>query len=452
MSPEEARRRALVAFGGVERFKEEVRDVRGARVVDDLVQDARVAARSFLKAPAFLIAVLATLGLGIGGNVAMFGILDASLFRPLPYREPDRLVLGRVTRGGQVGNTVSGPDFFDYRERSTTLASLAAFTPFALSATVTGEGEPERIDYILVSTGFFSTLGVDPEMGREFAGTEGELDGPPVAVISHGLWQRRFGGDPSVLGRSLNLSGSPTTIVGVMPAGFRFVLDTDVWLPLQRGGSWAQARQFHNFVLVGRLGPGTGLEQAQADVDRISTTLAEAYPDSNRDKGLNLAPLKESLTEAYTTTLAVLVAAVAVLLLIACGNVAGLLLARGAARRGELALRSVMGAGRSRLARQLLAENALLALGAGVLGVALAVWIQRGILAFVSLDRLGPVEPRMSAYDAGSSRWPSRASPCCSPACCRRFGSRARIPRPSWAAEPARQAGEAPRACAARSS
>jgi len=401
MPPAEARRRALVAFGGVERHKEEVRNVRGARVVDDVVQDLRVALRSFLKAPAFLVAVLVTLGLGIGGNVAMFGILDASLFRALPYRQPERLVMGRVTWNGEVGNTVSGPDFFDYREQSTSFTDLAAYTPFTLPVTVTGGGEPERAQSILVSTRFFATLGVDPARGREFTGAEGELDGPTVVVLSHGFWERRYGGDPAVLGRAINIGGRPYTVIGIMPAGFRYAVDVDVWLPLQRGGSWAQARQFHNFVLVGRLAPGVTLQRAQDDVDRISVALAEAYPDSNRDKGLNLTPLKQALTQRYETTLAVLVAAVAALLLIACGNVAGLLLARGAGRRGELAVRSVMGAGRGRLARQLLTENALLALGSGAVGVILAVWLQRGILAFVSLDNLGTIEPRLSLQTLG---------------------------------------------------
>ncbi len=368
----------------------------GSTVLGDLAQDVRVALRSFLKQPAFLVAVLLTLGLGIGGNVAMFGVLEASLLRALPYRQPDHLVMGRVTRHGEVGYTVSGPDFFDYRERSASFADLAAFTPFQIATTVSGDGEPERVRGVLVSTRFFATLGVRPALGREFTGTEGELDGPDVVVLSHGFWERRFGGDPDVLGRAVSLGGRPYTVVGVMPAGFRFVLDTDLWLPLQRGGSWAQARQFHNFVLVSRMGPGVTLDRAQADVDRISGALAETYPDSNRDKGLNLTPLREALTERYETTLALLMAAVAALLLIACGNVAGLLLARGSARRGELAVRAVMGAGRGRLARQLLTENALLALGAGVVGTALAVWLERGILTFVSMDQLGPVEARVS--------------------------------------------------------
>ncbi|HSW28221.1 MAG TPA: ABC transporter permease, partial [Longimicrobiales bacterium] len=401
MRPEEARRRALVAFGGVERHKEEVRDARGVRLLDDLVQDSRVALRGFLREPSFTLAVLLTLGLGIGGNVAMFAILQGSLFQALPYPRADRLVLGRVTWNGEVGQTVSGPDYFDYLDRSTSFAALGAFTPFELRGTLTGEGEPDRVTAILASREYFTALGVNAALGRTFSADEAELDGPNVVVISHGLWERRFGSDPAVLGRAATFNGTPYTIIGVMPAGFRLALDTDAWLPMQRGGPWAQARQFHNFVLVGRLGDGVTLARAQEDVDRISASLAEAYPETNRDKGLAITPLREALLESYRTTLLTLMGAVAVLLLIACGNAAGLLLARGSARRGELAVRSVIGAGRGRLGRQLLTESTLLALGAAVVGLALASWIQRGVLTFVALERLGPVEPELSPAVVG---------------------------------------------------
>jgi putative ABC transport system permease protein len=401
MDPAEARRRALVDFGGVERFKEEVRDVRGARTLDDFVQDTRVALRSLPKQPAFLLAVLLTLGIGIGGNVAMFGVLERSVYAALPYGDAEELILGRVTWEGEVGFTVSGPDFFDYRDEVGSFERLAAITPFPVTGTVTGAGEPERVMAPLASFGFFETFGIAPAVGRFFLPEEEEPDGVPVVVLSHGYWQTRFGGDREIVGRTLSLDGRPTTVVGVAPEGFRFLMDADMWRPIQRGSGWASARQFHNFVLVGRLAAGAGLVATQAEVDALSARLEELYPDSNRDKGMNVTNLREALSERYLPTLRILMAAVVVLLLIACANVAGLLLARGNARRSEMAVRSVMGAGKGRLARQLLTENVYLALGAGVLGVLLAMWVQRGILAFVPMDRLGDIQAGLSAPTLG---------------------------------------------------
>lgn len=403
MTREEARRRALVAFGGVERHKEEVRNVRGARVLDDLAQDARVALRSFAREPAFTVAVLLTLGIGIGGNVAMFGVVDAALLRALPYAEPDGLVFGRVTWRGEVGSTVSAPDYFDYREGISSLSGLAALTPFPVEATITGAGEPERVRSPFVSPNLFPTLGVDPVLGRHFLAEEGEPGGAGVIMLSHGYWQRRFGADPAVVGRALTVEGTPLTVVGVMPAGFRLLVDADAWVPMVRNGPWANARQFHNWVLVGRLAPGASLAAAQAEADAVSRALEEAYPDSNKDKGLNFTPLHQALVEDFRTTLLLLGTAVAALLLVACGNVAGLLLARGGARRGEMAVRSVMGAGRWRLARQMVTENVLLASAAALLGLVLAVWLERGILGFVPVDDLGPVRAGLSLRMVGAA-------------------------------------------------
>jgi putative ABC transport system permease protein len=263
-------------------------------------------------------------------------------------------------------------------------------------ATVTGGGEPERVSAPLASVGFFETFEVNPAVGRFFAPDEGQPGGAAVVVLSHGYWQRRYAGDPGIVGAAISVEGLPTTVVGVAPAGFRFLMDADMWRPIQRGAGWASARQFHNFVLVGRLADGTSVEAAQAEIDAISTRLEDVYPDTNRDKGLNVTPLRQALAERYGPTLNILSVAVAVLLLIACANVSGLLLARGGARRSEMAVRSVMGGGRGRLARQLLTENVYLALGAGVVGTAMAVWIQRGILTFMSMEMLGRIEPGIS--------------------------------------------------------
>jgi putative ABC transport system permease protein len=402
MSPREARRRALATFGRVEEVKDDVRDVRRmARLLGDVSRDTRLALRSLPKQPGFVLAVLLTLGIGIGGNVAMFGVLEVAWFRALPYPESEELVLGRVTYEGEVGYTVSGPDFFDYRDQAGSLAGLSAVAPFPIRATVIGSESPERVVVPFVSTGLFRTLGIDPVIGRHFAADEGEPGGPDVVILSHGYWQRSFGGDRDVVGAAINVDGSPTTVIGIMPAGFRFMLDADAWRPIKRGENWASARQFHNFVLIGRLGSGTRLAGAQAEIDVISHQLAEAYPDTNREKGLNLTPLREALNEGYRSTLTLLLAAVALLLLVACANVAGLLMVRGTARRSEMAVRSVMGAGPGRLARQLLTENGLLALGATALGVGLAIWAQKGILSFLSIDGIGPAEATLSGRMLG---------------------------------------------------
>jgi putative ABC transport system permease protein len=403
MPATEARRRALVAFGSVERMKEEVRDVRGARILDDAARDVVVAMRGFGRQPVFLATVLLTLAIGIGGNVAMFGILEAVLFRPLPYAAPDRLVLGRVTYDGRPGNTISAPDYFDVREQARTFASLSAFTPFAIEATVTGAGDPEVVRAPYASPDLFRTLGVDPVVGRHFLPEEGEPGGEMVAMLSHGYWQRRFAGDPAIVGTSLIVDGSPTTIVGVLPERFRFHVAADVWRAMVRDGQWAQSRQFNNFVMIGRLAPGSDVAAAQSELNGITSRLEQLHPDSNRGKGMYLTPLHEAIVAGYRLTLIVLATAVAALLLVACANVAGILMARGNARRTEMALRSVMGASRSRLIRQLLTENMLLATGATVLGVLVASLIQRGILSFISLERLGELEAGLSATTIGAA-------------------------------------------------
>jgi putative ABC transport system permease protein len=370
-------------------------------VIDDWLQDTRIALRSFLKEPAFLLTVLLTLGLGIGGNVAMLGILDASLLRALPYPESERLVLGRVTYEGNVGRTVSAPDYYDYREQATTLSALAAYTPFELQATWTGSGEAERLRAPYASPNLFATLGVEPFLGRSFRADEGEPGAAPVAMLSHAFWRARFGSDREVLGQTLVLDGSATTVVGVLPPSFRFDVAADVWRPMVRGGPLGGARQFHNWILVGRLAPDTSLSSAQAEVDAVSARLAELYPDSNRDKGLALTPLRDAVSERYRPTLVLLGAAMALLLVIACANVGGVLLARGSGRRSEMAIRSSLGAGRGRHFRQHLAEGLLLVGVSAAIGTALAAWIQVATLRLASLDGVAGVETGLSLPGIG---------------------------------------------------
>lgn len=396
VDPAEARRRALVAFGGVERHKEQARDVRGARLLDDLMQDTRIALRTFARQPGFVLTAVATLGIGIGGSVAMFGVLEASLFRTLPYPDSDELVLGRVTRSGVVGRTVSGRDWIDYRAEAESFTGLAAVTSFDMSRTVRGSGDAHRVRAMYVSPETFSTLGVAPLIGRDFVPQDGRAGAEPVVMLEHGYWQLWHGADPEIVGTAMSINGLPVTVAGVMPPGFQVLHPVDVFVAFHEDDGWATARQFHNFMLIGRLAPGSSIPEAQAEVDVISTRLAEAFPRTNENKGLNLTPLRDALVEDYRTVLGMLVAAVGLVLLIACANVAGLLLARGNARAAEISVRSVMGASRGRLGRQLLTENALLALAAGVVGIALATWLRRGIVAFVSMDQLGPIETGLS--------------------------------------------------------
>jgi putative ABC transport system permease protein len=362
----------------------------GTGVLEPLLQDVRFAFRSLRKQPGFVAAALLTLALGIGANVAMFGVVNVAMLRALPYAEPDRLVLGRTLwPRGSIGWTVSAPDYYDVRDQATSFESLSAITPFTRDITITGSGEPERARVAWVSPGFFRTLGVTPALGREFLPPESEPGGARVVVLSHALWERRFGGDPRVVGATLTVDGEPRTVVGVMPAGFAFVADADVWAPMVRGESFASARQFHNWLLVGRLRPGVSVSRAQADVTVIMRRLAEAYPSSNRDKGMVISAMQEAMVADFGPSLLMLMGAILLVLFMACANVAGLLLARGAARRGEMAMRSALGAGRVRLVRQLLTEGAVLGFAAALLGTLGAVWLQRTLLASTPLTRLG---------------------------------------------------------------
>jgi len=373
--PDEAVRKARLAFGGPQQVKEECRDTRGTRWLEDLLQDFRFALRALRQRAGFAAVTLSTLALGIGATTVMFTVINGVLLKPLSYPDPERLVTlhGHTEKyGDQWG--VSYPNFLDLKRESRSLTRLAAWTYGG--DTVSEPGQAEYVDGRQISSGLFSVFGVNLLGGREFRSEECRPGGIRAVIISYGLWQRRYAGRPTAIGEPLVLGGKPYTVVGIAPAGFRLDGEAEVFTPLgQNTEPRMQLREANFLHVVARLLPGVTLTQAQAELTVISNQLAEQYPKTNAGRNFQVLPLRQELVGNVKSTLWLLLGAVGLVLLIGCVNVASLLLARAVSRERELAMRMALGAGRSRLVRQCLTESSVVGLLGGALGVLLALLV-----------------------------------------------------------------------------
>ncbi|MGH9766200.1 MAG: ABC transporter permease, partial [Blastocatellia bacterium] len=350
----------------------------------DIWQDLRYGARMLLKNPGFMAVAVFTLALGIGANVAIFSVVNAVLLQPLPFAEPDRLVWawGNIRNGGNRAS-VSPLDYLDYRAQNTTFEQFAATFSIPTFVNLTGGGAPERLEGRVATGNFFQALGVNAALGRTFLPENEKSGNERVVALSHGLWQRRFGGDPSIVGKTLTLDGKKYEVLGVMPPSFKFPQNAELWAPMNfEMAPEMKQRKAHFLRPVGRLKPGVTLAQAQADMDAVARRLEAQYPESNTGWNLRMVPLRDQLVGNIKPTLQILFGAVGFVLLIACANVANLSLVRAATRQKEIAVRMALGAGRLRISRQMLTESVLLALAGGALGVILAAWGVDLIVAF----------------------------------------------------------------------
>jgi predicted permease len=379
--PQEAQRRARVEFGGMQNAKENCRDARGANIVESFLQDLRYGARSMRRSPGFTAVAVIALALGIGANAAVFSVVNAVLLRPLAYKDPERL----VTVMHNINNPVAVANYIDWRDESHSFEAMAAadyWTP-----NLTGTDPPEHLWGLQVTQSMFPMLGIAPMMGRWFAVGEDTKGADHEVILSARLWKRRFNSDPNILGKTITLNGEAYEIVGIMPPEFKFApfwaTHAELWVPNTFGGR-IQNRGANSLRVFARLKPGVTVAQAQVEIKGITARLEKLYPGTNRQ--VTVTPLRTMVVGDIETPLLIFLGAVGFVLLIACANVAHMLLARSAARQKEIAVRTALGAGRLRLVRQFLTENLLLAAIGGSAGLVLAIWSTRALVALSPAD------------------------------------------------------------------
>jgi predicted permease len=401
-SAQNAQQAARREFGNVALIEQVTRDQWGTRWLEELLQDLRYAARMLRKNPGFTLIAVLTLALGIGANTALFSVVNGVLLNPLPYPHPEQLVTLHESKPNFDRGSISYPNFRDWQKNNRTFASMAIARGYGYS--LTGLGDAEQVRARFISSDFFPLLGVNPVLGRNFSPGEDEIGAAPIAMISAGLWKRKFASSPAALGKALTLDGKDYTIVGVTPQNFDLFLTNsnlaDVFVPI---GQWSNpllpnrgaGLGIHG---VGRLKPGISLEQARADMDRVTSNLAAAYPEADKGIGASFVPIRQDMLGDVQPILLVLLGAVAFVLLIACVNVANLLLARSTARMREFAIRAALGAGKRRLIAQILTESVLLALAGGGLGLLLAHWGTQAALSALPAELPRAAEIQLDSH------------------------------------------------------